>query len=301
MLVSFIVGQPDVVVRSSPHVGPQPCSFDPSGYVVDVHSGSIFTSGLILASCLSVRVIGAPDVVCCSQHSSSGFSLLSGELLGSVMVPGGLRCQLFWVDAHCLVLQHTSARLSATGTIAYAHSHSVSVVLGRSSGLAVDIRLLVSYDAYACVSVHSVVGSCGDSGDRLLLRLVECCSTSFICLQITSTAASSSAVDSSVDADVSSVSIEGSLCNYKSVIGCNSSALSVCSTSVATTEVPKGAFSVSLVGSVQCWRSSIRTPDLVHLHLLHSLLLGHSLSDLVAIIGSIDVVFGSVDLVLVRA
>lgn len=270
------------------------------------------------SSFLLVRVIGRQVLfVVCSQHSSSGFLLLCGELLGSVMVPGGLRCQLFWVDAHCLVLQHTSARLEllvvvvlasrillvrlvATGTIAYAHSHSVSGVLVRSSGVAMDIRLLVSYDAYSAVSVHSVVGSCGDSGDRLLLRAVECCSTSFICLQITSTAASSSAVDSSIDVDISSISIEGSLCNYKSVIGCNSSALSVCSTSVATTEVPKGAFSVCLVGSVQCWRSSIRTPDLVHLHMLHSLLLGHSLTDLVAIIGSIDVVFGSVDLVLGR-
>lgn len=232
------------------------------------------------------------------------------------MVPGGLRCQLYWVDAHCLVLQHTSARLellvvgvlasriflvrlASVGTVAYAHSHSVSGVLVRSSGVAMDIRLLVSYDAYSSVAIHSVVGCCGDSGDRLLLRAVECCSTSFICLQIASTSASSCSVDSSVDADCSSASLEGSLCGYKSIVGSNSSgSLSGIATSVATTEVPKGALSVGLVGSVQSWRTSIRTPDLVHLHFLHTLLLGHSLTDLVAVIGSIDVVFGSVDLVL---
>lgn len=272
------------------------------------HSGSLILVYSVSSSAVWFIVLVLVDGVLLVGHCSCS--------CGSVIIPGGLRCQLYWVDSHCIVLQHSASRielllvvvlssrcllvrLSAVGIVAYGHNLSVSGVLVRSSGLALDLRIHAGYESYGSLSIHIVVGSCGDSFDRLILRCVEISSSSFLCVQITSvTSGSSLAVDSSIDSDTASLSIEGSLGGYKSLVGCSSSVLSSCTTSVATVEVPKGSQTVGLVGSVQSWRTHIRSPDLTHLLLLHSLLLGHSLTDLVAIIGSIDIVFGSVDLVL---
>jgi len=65
----------------------------------------------------------------------------------------------------------------------------------------------------------------------------------------------------------------------------------------AAIESPKGEFGVYLVsdGTNKPVRAHIRAPDFSHLQLLKLLSVNHLLADVVTLIGTADVVFGSVD------
>ena len=65
----------------------------------------------------------------------------------------------------------------------------------------------------------------------------------------------------------------------------------------ASVESPKGEFAVSLVsdGTNSPYRCKVRSPAYHNLHTLPQISRGHFLADLVALIGTIDVVFGEVD------
>ena len=62
-------------------------------------------------------------------------------------------------------------------------------------------------------------------------------------------------------------------------------------------ESPKGEFAVSLIsdGTATPYRCKVRSPAYHNLHSLPFITKGHFLADLVALIGTIDVVFGEVD------
>jgi len=62
-------------------------------------------------------------------------------------------------------------------------------------------------------------------------------------------------------------------------------------------EAPKGEFGVYLIadGTNRPYRCKIRSPGFAHLQALDFLCRGHMLADVVAVIGSLDIVFGEVD------
>jgi len=62
-------------------------------------------------------------------------------------------------------------------------------------------------------------------------------------------------------------------------------------------EAPKGEFGVYLVadGSNRPYKCKIRAPGFVHLSTMDYMCRGHMLADSVAILGSMDIVFGEVD------
>ncbi len=62
-------------------------------------------------------------------------------------------------------------------------------------------------------------------------------------------------------------------------------------------EAPKGEFAVYLIsdGTNKPYRCKIRAPGFAHLQAMELLSKGHMLADVVAIIGSLDVVFGEID------
>jgi NADH-quinone oxidoreductase subunit D len=62
-------------------------------------------------------------------------------------------------------------------------------------------------------------------------------------------------------------------------------------------EAPKGEFGVYLVsdGSNKPYRCKIRAPGFAHLQAIDFVSRGHMLADTVAILGSMDIVFGEVD------
>lgn len=65
----------------------------------------------------------------------------------------------------------------------------------------------------------------------------------------------------------------------------------------AAVEHPKGEFGVYLVsdGSNKPYRLKIRAPGFVHLAALDELARGHMLADVVALIGTLDLVLGEID------
>ena len=65
----------------------------------------------------------------------------------------------------------------------------------------------------------------------------------------------------------------------------------------AAVEHPKGEFGVYLVsdGANKPYRLKVRAPGFVHLSAMNELIRGHMLADVVAIIGTLDVVFGEID------
>lgn len=65
----------------------------------------------------------------------------------------------------------------------------------------------------------------------------------------------------------------------------------------AAVEAPKGEFGVYLVsdGSNKPYRCRVRAPGFAHLQALDYMSNGHQLADMVAIIGSLDIVFGEID------
>jgi NADH dehydrogenase (ubiquinone) Fe-S protein 2 len=64
-----------------------------------------------------------------------------------------------------------------------------------------------------------------------------------------------------------------------------------------STEAPKGEMSVGLVsdGTRRPYRVKIKSPDYTHLQGLDFMARGHMIADVVTIIGTMDVVFGSID------
>jgi NADH:ubiquinone oxidoreductase subunit D len=62
-------------------------------------------------------------------------------------------------------------------------------------------------------------------------------------------------------------------------------------------ESPKGEFGVSLISNNtnMPYRCKVRSPAYHNMHVLPQISKGHFLADLVALIGTIDVVFGEVD------
>lgn len=62
-------------------------------------------------------------------------------------------------------------------------------------------------------------------------------------------------------------------------------------------EAPKGEFGVYLVsdGSNRPYRCKIRAPGFAHLAALDKIGKKHMLADIVAILGTLDIVFGEVD------
>jgi NADH-quinone oxidoreductase subunit D len=62
-------------------------------------------------------------------------------------------------------------------------------------------------------------------------------------------------------------------------------------------ESSKGEFGVYLVadGTNRPWRCKVRPPSYAHLEALDFMCTGHTLADVPAIIGALDIVFGEID------
>lgn len=65
----------------------------------------------------------------------------------------------------------------------------------------------------------------------------------------------------------------------------------------AAVEHPKGEFGIYLIsdGANKPYRMKIRPPGFVHLAAMNELTRGHMLADAVAVLGTLDIVFGEVD------
>merc|ERR1712203_1356226 len=140
-----------------------------------------------------------------------------------------------------------------------------SGVMLRGSGIKWDLRKSQPYDGYENYEFDVPVGSNGDCYDRYLCRMAEMRQSLRIIEQC---------LNKMPEGDIST---DDATCT--------------------AIEAPKGEFGVYLVsdGTSKPYRCKIKAPGFLHLALMDHIGRNHMLADIVAIIGTMDVVFGEVD------
>ena len=169
----------------------------------------------------------------------------------------------------------------------------------RASGVAWDLRKSQPYDAYAEMDFDIPVGKHGDCYDRYLVRVLEMReSVKIIHQAIDNMPDGAFKVDNNklsppARADMKQ-SMEALIHHFKLF----TEGMRVPAGETYTVvEAPKGEFGVYLIsdGSNKPYRCKIRAPGFAHLQAMDHLSKGHMLADIVANIGSIDIVFGEID------
>jgi NADH-quinone oxidoreductase subunit D len=169
----------------------------------------------------------------------------------------------------------------------------------RSTGVPWDLRKAQPYDGYEQYDFDIPVGRNGDCYDRYLIRVAEMREAAKIVRQ---------AIDRLPDGPVQvqdnkivppkraemKRSMEALIHHFKLYTeGYHVPA----GETYAAVEAPKGEFAVYLVsdGGNKPYKCKIRAPGFAHLQAADFMCKGHLLADTVAVIGSLDVVFGEID------
>jgi len=169
----------------------------------------------------------------------------------------------------------------------------------RASGVAWDLRRSQPYDKYAEVEFEVPVGKYGDCYDRYLVRIAEMRESVKIirqCLDKMPKGAiklQDRKITPPTRAEMKH-SMEALIHHFKLYTeGYHVPA----GATYTVVEAPKGEFGVYLVadGSNRPYRCKIRATGFSHLQAVDKLGKGHMLADMVAIIGSLDIVFGEID------
>jgi NADH-quinone oxidoreductase subunit D len=144
----------------------------------------------------------------------------------------------------------------------------------RGSGVAWDVRKARPYAAYGDMEFDIPVGDNGDTYDRYLVRMAEMRQSLRIVKQATD-----NLPDGPVNAKVPKIIKPPAGDYYHSI------------------ESPKGEIGCYLVsdGTSSPWRVRVRPPSLINLQALRQMCIGHLVADVVAIIGTLDIVLGEID------
>ncbi|CAD5223242.1 unnamed protein product [Bursaphelenchus xylophilus] len=174
-----------------------------------------------------------------------------------------------------------------------------SGVMLRGSGIKWDLRKTQPYDAYDQVEFDVPIGTKGDCYDRYLCRVEEMRQSLNIILQCLN-----KMPEGEVKVDDKKVvppnraemkdSMESLIHHFKFF----TEGFQVPPGATYTaTECPKGEFGVYLVadGTSKPYRCYIRAPGFAHLAKIHDITYMSLVADVVAVIGTMDVVFGEVD------
>lgn len=169
----------------------------------------------------------------------------------------------------------------------------------RASGVAWDLRKAQPYDGYEKYEFQIPVGTNGDCYDRYLIRMLEMRESVKIIRQVIENMpiGPAKSIDHKVTPPKRSEmkhSMEALIHHFKLYTeGFKVPA----GETYAAVEAPKGEFAVYLVsdGTNKPYRCKIRAPGFASLQATEFLSKGHMLADVVANIGSVDVVFGEID------
>ena len=169
----------------------------------------------------------------------------------------------------------------------------------RASGVAWDLRKAQPYDAYDKMDFDIPVGKHGDCYDRYYVRMLEMRESLKIIKQAINEMPEGPVITE--DRKVASPpraemkkSMEQLIHHFKLM----TEGMHVPEGETYTAvEAPKGEFAVFLVsdGTNKPYRCKIRAPGFAHLQAMDFMCKGHMLADAVAVIGSIDIVFGEID------
>ena len=171
----------------------------------------------------------------------------------------------------------------------------------RGSGIAWDLRKTQPYEVYANMDFDIPVGVNGDCYDRYLVRMEEFRQSNRIIKQCVDWLRKNPGPVISSDNKVAPPDREGMKSNMEDMIhhfklfteGFHVPA----GEAYAAVEHPKGEFGIYMVsdGANKPYRLKIRAPGFAHLAALDEMTRGHMIADLVAIIGTQDIVFGEID------
>jgi NADH-quinone oxidoreductase subunit D len=171
----------------------------------------------------------------------------------------------------------------------------------RGSGVAWDLRKQQPYEVYAQMDFDIPIGKNGDCYDRYLVRVEEMRQSNRIvrqCIEWLQKNPGAVISDNLKVAppkrDMMKAGMEELIHHFKLF----TEGMTVpAGESYAAIEHPKGEFGIYLVadGSNKPYRMKIRAPGFAHLMAMDKMCRGHMLADVVAIIGTMDIVFGEID------
>ncbi len=171
----------------------------------------------------------------------------------------------------------------------------------RGSGIEWDLRKKQPYEVYANLDFDIPVGVNGDCYDRYLIRVEEMRQSNRIIKQCVDWLRKNPGPVITTDNKVAPPNREGMKTNMEDLIhhfklfteGFHVPA----GEAYAAVEHPKGEFGIYMVsdGANKPYRLKIRAPGFPHLAALDEMTKGHMIADLVAIIGTQDIVFGEID------
>ena len=171
----------------------------------------------------------------------------------------------------------------------------------RGSGVEWDLRKKQPYEVYDRVSFDVPVGVTGDTYDRYLVRMEEMRQSNRIVIQCAEWLKDNPGPVMLDDYKLSPPPREEMKEDMESLIHhfkLFTEGYSVPAGQVyRAIEAPKGEFGIFLVsdGANKPYRVKIRAPGFPHLAALDEMSRGHMLTDMVAIIGTQDIVFGEID------
>jgi NADH dehydrogenase (ubiquinone) Fe-S protein 2 len=196
-------------------------------------------------------------------------------------------------------------RLKGIGIVAMkeALNRGFSGVILRSSGVLWDLRLIESYSLYSLFDFKVPISFFGDCYDRYLLRVFEMKESLRIMKQCLFYLGKLSQNASIKVNDFKIVPPSRGNMKHSMTALIHHFKLFTEGFTVereetyAAVEAPKGEFGVYLIsdGTSRPYRCKIKAPGFLHLQGLDYLSSGHLLADLVAIIGTLDLVFGEID------
>ncbi len=152
----------------------------------------------------------------------------------------------------------------------------ISGPMARASGVNYDLRKVDKYGIYDRFSFRVPLGEHGDVYDRYMMRLLEMRESIEILKQAMRDLPSGPIMDPNTK-----------IRNFRPKAG----------EAYGRIEAPKGELGFYLIsdGGPNPYRYRVRPPSLINLTLLEQMCLGHNVSDVVIILGSVDIVLGEVD------
>jgi NADH-quinone oxidoreductase subunit D len=176
-----------------------------------------------------------------------------------------------------------------------------SGVMLRGSGIEWDLRRKQPYEVYDRLDFDIPVGVNGDTYDRYLVRIEEMRQSNRIVRQCVDWLRANPGPVITANNKVAPPSRADMKTNMEELIHhfkLFTEGMHVPEgEAYAAIEHPKGEFAVFFIsdGANKPYRMKLRSPAFVHLSAMNELSKGHMLADAVAIIGTIDIVFGDID------
>jgi NADH-quinone oxidoreductase subunit D len=162
----------------------------------------------------------------------------------------------------------------------------ITGILLRATGLPWDLRITNTYEIYATIGLDIYTGVISDCYDRLIIRNLELKTTCYIMYSYTSKESNTTIGDIyCIDASIENLifAFGHTQSKHNQGIACKN------------IEASKGEYTYTIATNATWQRNRIKCADFIHTMLLDILTKGLMISDLVALIGNIDIVFGSVD------